>query len=139
MAVAELKNINSASSNEHLKIGKKREKRGYFAPSNGHHRRRGGTRGAENFFGDSLFYALQHTKIWSNSERSSHKSVWKVKILPIYIYARLRRCHIAEFSKTARGRKITHMAKHMALISRDVPLDITVFCCLRYRWISNSI
>ena len=83
MAVAELKNINSASSDEHLKIGKKREKRGYFAPSNGHHRRRAG---AENFFEDLLFYALQHSKIWSNSERSSHKSDWKVKILPIYIY-----------------------------------------------------
>ena len=85
MAVAELKNINSASSNEHLKIGKKREKRGYFAPSNRHQRRTGGRGEAENFFGDSLFYALQHTKIWSNSERSSHKSDWKVKILPIYI------------------------------------------------------
>ena len=41
--------------------------------------------GAQNFLGDLLFYALQHTKIWSNSERSSHKSDWKVKILPIYI------------------------------------------------------
>ena len=46
--------------------------------------------GAENFFGDSLFYALQHTKIWSNSERSSHKSDWKVKILPIYIFLLLK-------------------------------------------------
>ena len=46
----------------------------------------GGDGGAENFFGDSLFYALQHTKIWNNSERSSHKSDWKVKILPMYTY-----------------------------------------------------
>ena len=40
LAVAELKKINFASSNEHLKIGKKREKRGYFVTSNWHHRRR---------------------------------------------------------------------------------------------------
>ena len=78
-----MKNINSASSNKHLKIGEKREKRGYFVTSNGHHRRRGDG-GAENFFGNSTFYALQHPQIWSNSERSLHKSVTKVKIL-LYI------------------------------------------------------
>ena len=67
-AVAELKNINSAASNEHLKIGEKREKKGYFVTSNGHHRRRGAG-GAEIFFGDSTFYASQHLQIWSKSER----------------------------------------------------------------------
>ena len=34
--------------------------------------------------GNSTFYALQHPQIWSNSERSLHKSVTKVKILLIY-------------------------------------------------------
>ena len=42
-------------------------------------------RGGWTFFWRLTFYALQHTKIWSNSERTSHKSDWKVKILPIYI------------------------------------------------------
>ena len=46
----------------------------------------GGVGGAENFVGDSLFYALQHTKIWSNSERSINKNVTRVKILLSYIY-----------------------------------------------------
>ena len=73
MAVAELKNINSASSNENLKIGKFKS-----APQT-----KGGTEVAEIFFGDSLFYALQHSKIWSNSKRSSHKSEWKVNTQPI--------------------------------------------------------
>ena len=86
MAVAELKNINSASSNELLKISKKREKGVILHLQIGTTDEEGDGEGAENFFGDSLFYALQHTKIWSNSERSSHKSDWKVKILPIYIY-----------------------------------------------------
>ena len=82
LTVAELKKINSASSNEHLKIREKREKRGYFVTSNGHHRRRG-DEGAENFFGNSTFYVLQYPKIWSNSDRSIHKNVTKVKILLI--------------------------------------------------------
>ena len=69
LAVAELKNINSASCNEHLKIGKKREKIECFVTSDWHHRRRGGHGGTENFFGNSTFYASQHPKIWSNSER----------------------------------------------------------------------
>ena len=81
MAVAELKKINSTSSNEHLKIGEKREKRGYSVALNGHHRQRGG-RGAENFLGNSTFYALQHPQILSES---IHKNVTKVKILLIYI------------------------------------------------------
>ena len=50
------KEINSASSNEQLKIGEKREKRGYFVTSNGHQRQRG--RRAEYFFGNQTFYAL---------------------------------------------------------------------------------
>ena len=57
LAVAQFKNINSASSNEHLKIGKKREKRGYFAPSNRHHRRRGG-RGGLKIFLETHFFML---------------------------------------------------------------------------------
>ena len=85
LAVAELKNINSASSNEHLKIGEKHEKGVILHLQMGTTYERGDG-GAEKFFGDSLFYASQHTKIWSNSERSSHKSDWKVKILPIYVY-----------------------------------------------------
>ena len=57
LAVTELKNINSASSNEHLKIGKKREKRVYFALSNGHRRRRGG-RGRLKIFLETNFFML---------------------------------------------------------------------------------
>ena len=52
LAVAVLKNINSASSNLHLKICEKREKMGYFVTSNGHHRRKWeGAYGAKIFLG----------------------------------------------------------------------------------------
>ena len=83
--VAEIKNINSASSNEHYKIGEKREKMSYFVTSNGHDRRRGDGGGLNIFLGNSSFYASQHAKIWSNSERSLHKSITKVKTLLSYI------------------------------------------------------
>ena len=55
LAVAELKKINSVSSNEHLKIGEKREKRSYFVTSKGHHRRREGRGGLKIFFETQLF------------------------------------------------------------------------------------
>ena len=74
LAVAELENINSAWSNEHLKMGENREKRDHFVTSNG------------QLFGNSNFYALQHPQIWRNSVGSLHKSVTKVKILLIYMY-----------------------------------------------------
>ena len=53
MAVAELKNIHSALSNEHLKRGKK----GCFLVilELNMRRRRRGNRGAENLYRDSLF------------------------------------------------------------------------------------
>ena len=43
-----------ASSNEHLKIGAKREKNGYCVTSNGHHRQRRG-RETEVILGTQLF------------------------------------------------------------------------------------
>ena len=81
LAVAKLKKINSASSNEHLKIGEKHEKRGYFVTSNGHHRRKG----AENFFGYSTFYALQHPQIWSCKEVDPQKCLKSKNIAHIYM------------------------------------------------------
>ena len=65
--------MNSAPSNELLKISKKREK-GVILHLQIGTTDEEGDGGAENFFGDSLFYALQRTKIWSNSERCTVQS-----------------------------------------------------------------
>ena len=74
LAVAELKKINSASSNEHLKIGEKHEKRGYFVTSNGHHRRRGDERGLKFFLGTQLSMLYSIPKFGA-VKRSIHKNV----------------------------------------------------------------
>ena len=68
-----MKNINSASSTEYLKIGEKRKKKGLFCNLEWAPQAKGRTWGAKNFFGNSTLYASQHPEIWSNSERSLHK------------------------------------------------------------------
>ena len=77
LAVAEIKNINSASSNEHLKIGEKRVKRGHFVTSNGHHRRRGGRGGLKIFLGTQLFMLYSIPKFGAILRGRSTKIVQK--------------------------------------------------------------
>ena len=79
--VAELKYINHASSNEHLKIGKKCEKRGYFAPSNGHHRRRGDGGGLTFFLETHFFMHYNIPKFGAIFSRFFETFAKKVKIL----------------------------------------------------------
>ena len=109
-----------------MKIGEKRVKRSHFVTSNGH-RRRGG--GLKIFFGNSTFYALHHTQIWSNSERSIHKNCTQVKILLISININIHNTNtlIRNVRVIVKALNWNIYVLYKAVRSRDVTLRSPIF------------